>query len=69
MKIKLPFALDLLAGLILLFVTAAASGPAPMRKADDASPPERVVKLIFIHHSTWENWLRDDYGGLGLTLS
>jgi len=69
MKTKIPFALDLLAGLILLFVTAAASGPALMRQADDASPPERVVKLIFIHHSTGENWLRDGYGGLGLALS
>lgn len=27
-----------------------------------------VVKLIFIHHSTGENWLADENGGLGLAL-
>lgn len=37
--------------------------------ADDPKPPASPVKLIFIHHSTGENWLRDDYGGLGLALS
>lgn len=76
MKIKFAFALNLLAGLALLFVSAAASAPAlseveapvPMRQAEDASPPNHIVKLIFIHHSTGENWLRDDYGGLGLAL-
>ena len=30
--------------------------------------PERPVKLIFIHHSTGENWLADGYGDLGKTL-
>ncbi len=35
---------------------------------DDASPPDHVVKLIFIHHSTGENWLTDGYGDLGKTL-
>ncbi len=76
MKIKITFAFNLLAGLMLLFVTAAASGlalsevevSAPVRQEEDASPPGRVVRLIFIHHSTGENWLRDDYGGLGLAL-
>jgi hypothetical protein len=32
------------------------------------NPPERPVKLIFIHHSTGENWLKDGYGNLGRTL-
>ncbi len=32
-------------------------------------PPDHTVKLIFIHHSTGENWLRDDYGGLGQALA
>jgi hypothetical protein len=27
------------------------------------------MRLIFIHHSTGENWLRDDYGELGKALS
>ncbi len=31
-------------------------------------PPSQVVKLIFIHHSTGENWLADDNGGLGMAL-
>ena len=26
------------------------------------------LKLIFIHHSSGENWLADEHGGLGLTL-
>ena len=30
--------------------------------------PEQPVKLIFIHHSTGENWLADGYGDLGSTL-
>lgn len=34
----------------------------------DPRPPAQTVKLIFIHHSTGENWLRDDYGGLGRAL-
>lgn len=37
-------------------------------QADNANPPEQIVKLIFIHHSTGENWLRDDYGKLGQAL-
>jgi hypothetical protein len=30
--------------------------------------PAKTVKLIFIHHSTGENWLADDNGGLGIAL-
>lgn len=37
--------------------------------ADNPNPPDHVVRLIFIHHSTGENWLRDDYGGLGQALA
>jgi hypothetical protein len=55
--------------LSLLFLTAGTVSPLPLSQADDASPPDRVVKLIFIHHSTGENWLEDEYGGLGLALS
>ena len=39
-----------------------------LAQADDPNPPEAVVKLIFIHHSTGENWLTDGYGDLGITL-
>ena len=35
----------------------------------DISPPAQPVKLIFIHHSTGENWLTDDYGNLGRELA
>jgi hypothetical protein len=31
-------------------------------------PPASPVRLVFIHHSTGENWLADDYGGLGIAL-
>jgi hypothetical protein len=32
------------------------------------NPPSQPVKLIFIHHSTGENWLADGNGNLGLAL-
>jgi hypothetical protein len=35
---------------------------------DNPTPPSQTVKLIFIHHSTGENWLADGYGDLGLKL-
>jgi hypothetical protein len=41
-------------------------GPAPAEV--DASPPAQTIKLIFIHHSSGENWLADENGGLGLAL-
>lgn len=37
-------------------------------QADNPNPPAGTVKLIFIHHSTGENWLADGYGDLGRTL-
>lgn len=36
--------------------------------ADNPNPPTSPVKLVFIHHSTGENWLADWDGGLGLAL-
>ena len=45
--------------------------PAAARAADppiDTSPPPSPVKLVFVHHSTGENWLADESGGLGLAL-
>jgi hypothetical protein len=32
------------------------------------NPPANPVRLIFIHHSTGENWLSDTNGGLGIAL-
>ncbi len=54
------------------FLTAGLAAPAaasPASQALDPTPPDHVVKLIFIHHSCGENWLRDDHGGLGLALA
>ena len=33
------------------------------------NPPTQTVKLIFIHHSSGENWLADEHGGLGVALA
>ena len=33
-----------------------------MKAADNPAPPASPVKLVFIHHSTGENWLTDGYG-------
>ena len=35
----------------------------------DPRPPDRVIKLIFIHHSCGENWLADGHGDLGRALA
>ena len=37
-------------------------------QGDDPTPPAEEVKLIFIHHSSGENWLNDENGGLGRSL-
>jgi len=37
-------------------------------QVDGPSPPANPVKLIFIHHSTGENWLTDGDGNLGEVL-
>jgi PKD repeat protein len=36
--------------------------------AINTSPPVSPIKLIFIHHSSGQNWLADDNGGLGTAL-
>jgi len=51
--------------------TAAVTESAPITVASDGPgimPPESPVKVVFIHHSTGENWLADDDGGLGIAL-
>ncbi len=65
MKCKIISILSLLA---ILFLTAGTALAAPPPQADNPNPPDHVVKLIFIHHSTGENWLTDGYGDLGRTL-
>jgi hypothetical protein len=48
--------------------TSDATGKSPGSTQIDPSPPAEPVRLIFIHHSTGENWLSDYNGGLGLSL-
>lgn len=52
-----------LIALFALLLSAAAPHP-----QINTHPPDEVVKLVFVHHSTGENWLTDGYGGLGKTL-
>jgi len=66
----------LFAGLILFSLLIAPVGMAGAQveaqvsaATDNTSPLAQTVKLIFIHHSTGENWLADDNGGLGIALS
>jgi hypothetical protein len=41
---------------------------APSNTQYDSTPPVSPVRLIFIHHSTGENWLSNDNGKLGISL-
>jgi hypothetical protein len=54
--------------LIALTSVSLFTRPALGLQAGDSERPDQVVKLIFIHHSTGENWLTDGYGDLGRTL-
>jgi hypothetical protein len=54
--------------LLTLLSVAAAPQPSPRPQIDNPNPPDEVVKLVFIHHSTGNNWLIDGYGDLGRTL-
>ena len=42
--------------------------PCGLRAALNPAPPSTPVKLVFIHHSTGENWLNDENGELGVAL-
>lgn len=56
--------------LLTLFLLLIPLLPTPARaQTTDPTPPPTPVKLIFIHHSTGENWLTDDYGNLGRALA
>ena len=59
-KLKSVFALLTMAVLL--------GGSGYASAAINAGPPASTVKLIFIHHSSGENWLVDDNGGLGTVL-
>jgi hypothetical protein len=51
--------------LILAFLLSAGALPP---QAITPQAPAQTVRLIFIHHSTGENWLSDENGGLGKAL-
>ncbi len=59
--------LTITASLLLLGVCIPAQAQ-EIATADNAGPPAQPVKLIFIHHSTGENWLADSNGILGKKL-
>ncbi len=61
MRIKSPLAL-------LAFLSLFSGISMAPSQTDNPEPPDEVVNLIFIHHSTGENWLTDGYGNLGRTL-
>ena len=63
--------MTILGGMVAISLPAAAAGSSsvPPPLAPDPNPPAQTARLIFIHHSTGENWLRDDYGGLGQALT
>jgi len=72
MRKKTRFFLVCLIGVLSLAGTALRTSLAeasPLQQGGDSYPPDRLVKLIFIHHSTGENWLTDGYGNLGLALA
>ncbi len=70
MKRKMHICIAILLTIIIGY--AGTSRATPLWQLDIAnpnpSPPTAPVKLIFIHHSTGQNWLADDNGGLGIAL-
>lgn len=50
-----------------LFLSACTDEPTP--SPVDTDPPALPVRLIFIHHSCGDNWLKTDDGGLGAALN
>lgn len=60
----------LLIALTTVFVAGLVSPAAgvALPEVTNTVPPASPVKLVFIHHSTGENWLADANGGLGVTL-
>jgi hypothetical protein len=52
----------------LLAVFVACAAAVTCAAAPNPNPPAAPVKLVFIHHSTGENWLNDDHGKLCIAL-
>jgi len=56
--------------LVLFLILGELSATSVRAQSIDTSPPDdKTVKLIFIHHSTGEIWLTDNYGNLGQELA
>ena len=53
---------------ILLVLASFWLGAVGMVQPTQRQPPSSPVKLIFIHHSSGENWLSDEHGGLARAL-
>ncbi len=71
MKMKNLWILSVLCSAVLIAVTALIARPvlaSSLNQAGDLNPPDRSIRLIFIHHSTGENWLSNGYGNLGRAL-
>ena len=52
----------------LLLVVLCAPFPIASAQPQNASPPSSPVRLVFVHHSTGQNWLADGDGRLGIAL-
>ncbi len=56
----------------MAFLAAVLLGGAPAASPGatltDTNRPAQALRLFFIHHSTGQNWLADDYGQLGIAL-
>src|SRR5512146_43910 len=58
------------AAALLVLAAGPARGAAPEAPlAPNPSNPAQPVKLVFIHHSTGENWISDGNGNLGAALA
>ena len=55
-------------GAVLLLLVVWLAWPGAAGATVNTDPPAAPVKLVFIHHSTGENWLADGNGGLGIAL-
>jgi hypothetical protein len=61
--------LNFLSIVCLFFLANVASSTTEYAEiSSNLNPPINPVRLIFIHHSTGENWLNDENGGLGIAL-
>ncbi len=68
MKTIRPLTVALLASAALSLLAAVRPADRTLLASINPNPPAATVKLVFVHHSSGENWLRDDHGGLGIAL-